>query len=124
MTFFFSQGSAIAQPWAMIRNPVGILVSVHGPSIVELLGYSCDFSARKGTDTSRSGTRSLASVPFLLRFFKVVKVGERYLPVNGYRFFLKIIYLYPFVITARLVGNDKSWSLGTRRALVYPMERG
>jgi hypothetical protein len=53
---------------------------------VELLGYSCDFSARKGTDTSRSGTRSLASVPFLLRFFKVVKVCGRYLSVNGYHF--------------------------------------
>jgi hypothetical protein len=60
------------------------LVTVHGPSIVELLGYSCDFFVRKGTDTTRSGTRSLASVPFLLRFFEVVKVCGRYLPVNGY----------------------------------------
>jgi hypothetical protein len=50
----------------------------------EIIGYSCDFFARKGRDTSRSGTRSLASVPFLLRFFEVVKVCGRYLPVNGY----------------------------------------
>ncbi len=49
-----------------------------------IIEYLCDFFARKGTDTSRSGTRSLASVPFSLRFFEVVKVSGRYLPVNGY----------------------------------------
>jgi hypothetical protein len=57
------------------------------------LGYSCNFSTRKGTDTSRSGTRSLASVPFLLRFFEVVEVSGRYLPVNGYSEVIAPIHL-------------------------------
>jgi hypothetical protein len=60
-----------------------LVLSAHGPSIVELLGIRT-FFRKKGTDTSRSGTRSLASVPFLLRFFEVVKVCGRYLPVNDY----------------------------------------
>jgi hypothetical protein len=59
---------------------------------VELLAIRAILS-QKGTDTTRSGTRSLASVLFWLRFFEVVEVSGRYLPVNGYETIFIIILI-------------------------------
>jgi hypothetical protein len=43
------------------------------------IGYSCDFFAKKGTDPSRSGTRSLASVPMFRKISEqTVKAVSRF----------------------------------------------